>query len=1028
MAAYKAIISDTLFGGNVISFSKSADPKGYAQSVASFTNIFDAGSGLITYFGHSSTTNLDFNLSDPSNYKNVGKYPMFIANGCLAGNIFDYDVDRLNVLSSISEKFVLEPSAGSIGFLATSSFSITNYLNIYTRKFYDAMSRNQYGKGFGLVTQQGISKGQIITGPTDFYGKIHAEQYTFHGDPAVKMNYFGKPDYVIDSTQISVSPAHISVGDSSFNVKVKIYNIGKAADDSVHFSLQRIYPNGQSETVFSRWFPNINSLDSVSLNLPIVPDRDKGIEQITATINDLNTVNELTTANNSGTVSFPVSTTDIRPIYPFNYSIVNTSTVDLFASTENPLALSGKYIMQIDTTALFNSPVLKTMNVTSVGGVLKFNNVPLALDSTVYYWRVGRNVQPVYWNSFSFTHNSKGSSGFDQDHFYQHTQSSFNNVSLDSSSRKFVFDKGLTNVFVQQTIYPTGGDEDNQFSISVNGSFLSESACVGSSIIFNVFDTLTFKPWANTTNPFGAGPVCLPTRLYNFEYSTLSADQRDSAVKFFDSIPNGAYVIAREIYNIGDNDWAPTVWAADTALYGQGNSLYDRLKSQGVPIDSFYFPRTFIFLFRKNDAAHFTPLSALTQGVYDAITLSNNIITTDTLGFVTSPKFGPGLAWDNIVWNGFAPNANNVTSMDVIGIRNNASQKVLYTLNSSQHNLDISSIDANTYPYIQLRLKTQDSITTLPYQLKNWAIQYSPAPEGGVAPNLGISIPDTVIYKDAVNTAYDTLSGYVVFKNVSATKFRPLNLSLVLFDANNNADTFALPQTKLVHPGDTVKIAFSVNATSLKAGKYNLLLLVNPSGKQAEQYLFNNSIYKYILLQRNVTPGFQLGFTAVPENNTVNGEWNVMNEAGVNHYELQHSADAVNFSAIGNIIADAGDAVTKSYHLIHADPVDGKNYYRVKIVKEDGSFTYSAVKEVVFGTEIQVYPNPFVSKINISVNAKTSANYTVRIMNASGQQVMQRAFTGASASFDLSGLSAGSYIAVVDDGTRIRTFKLQKQN
>jgi hypothetical protein len=1029
MANYKTIISDTLFGGNVVSFSKSANPSGYSQEVVNFTNTFNAGSGLITYFGHSSTTNLDFNLADPSNYSNTGRYPMFIANGCLAGNIFDYDVDRLNVLSSISEKFVLEPSVGSIAFLATSSFSITNYLNIFTTKFYDAMSRDKYGKSFGLVTQEGITKGLTITGLTDFYGKIHAEQYTLHGDPAFKMNYFSKPDYVIDSTQMFISPGYVSVGDSSFNVKVKIYNIGEAANDSVHFSLQRKYPNGQSATVFSQWFPTINSLDSVTVTLPIVPDRDKGTEQITATINDLHTVQELDSLNNSGTITFSINNTDIRPIYPFNYSIVNTSAVNLFASTENPLAPSATYTMQIDTTALFNSPVLKTMSVTSTGGVLKFNNLSLPLDSTVYYWRVSNNAQPVYWNTFSFTYTSTGTSGFEQDHLYQNTQSSFTNISLDSTSRQYSFAKGLTNVFVEQTIYPTGGDQDNQFSVSVNGSFITESACVGSSIIFNVFDTLTFSPWANLTDPFGAAPPCLPDRLYNFEYSTLSPDQRDSAVQFFNSIPNGDYVIAREIYNIGDADWAPTVWAADTALYGAGNSLYDVLKAQGVPIDSFYFPRTFIFLFRKNDSTHFTPLSALTEGVYDAITLSDNISTTDTLGNITSPVFGPGLAWDNVVWNGYAPNSNNIVSVNVIGIKNNGAQKVLDTLSSGEQSLDISTINANTYRYLQLRLNTQDSVTALPYQLQNWGIQYSPAPEGGVAPNLGYSIPDTVTYKDAVNTAYDTLSGYVVFKNVSATKFKPISLSLILYDANNNADTFALPKTKAVAAGDTIKISYSVNAEALPAGIYNLLLLINPSDSQPEQYLFNNSIYKYILLQRNVGPAPQLGFTAVPINNTVNGQWNVMNEAAdVSYYQLQHSTDAVNFNMVGNVKAQAGSEATKSYNLIHENPIDGKNYYRVKIVKDDSIYSYSNIKEVDFGTDIQIYPNPFVSKVNISVCTQTPGTYTVRIVNGAGQQVMEKTFSGAFTTLDLSGLSTGSYIAIVDDGTHPKSFKLQKQN
>ena len=110
MKTYKKIISDTLFGANVISYSKTANPSAYPEEIANFVNTFDKGSAIVNYFGHSSSTNLDFNLSDPSSYNNTGKYPLFIVNGCLAGNIFDYDPNRLTLQSTVSEKFVLQPS------------------------------------------------------------------------------------------------------------------------------------------------------------------------------------------------------------------------------------------------------------------------------------------------------------------------------------------------------------------------------------------------------------------------------------------------------------------------------------------------------------------------------------------------------------------------------------------------------------------------------------------------------------------------------------------------------------------------------------------------------------------------------------------------------------------------------------------------------------------------------------------------------------------------------------------------------
>ncbi len=229
-------------------------------------------------------------------------------------------------------------------------------------------------------------------------------------------------------------------------------------------------------------------------------------------------------------------------------------------------------------------------------------------------------------------------------------------------------------------------------------------------------------------------------------------------------------------------------------------------------------------------------------------------------------------------------------------------------------------------------------------------------------------------------------------------------------------------------PGDTLHIAFNINAEYLNAGKYNFLLEVNPPFQQPEQYLFNNLLYKYIYIERTSSAPLSLHLVATPVNNTVNGQWVVMNEDDVSSYQLQHSTDGVNFSPVGDVSATTDKASAKNYNLIHTNPVVGINYYRVKAIKVNGGITYSDVQQVDFGTEIRVYPNPFVSALNISVNAKTQGNYTVRIINTSGLEVMHKAFSGAAASFDLSSLAAGSYIVTVDNGLGVKTFKLQKQH
>ncbi len=1028
-ARYKTIISDTLFGGDVKTYSKSIDPNAYPKKLQSFTEEYNNGSALLEYFGHSSTTGIDFNLDNPAAYTNKGKYPVFIVNGCLAGNIFDYDVNRLNLRSSFSEKFVLEPELGSIGYLSTTSYGVVRYLDIFTEQFYRSITSSEYGKGFGQVTRDAITNALNATEDIDFYKRMHAEQYTFHGDPALKMNSFSLPDYIIDSSLITVTPGYITVADDSFTVKTVIYNLGRATKDSIHFTLLRKFPDGSTSVAYSNKLPVIKSVDSVLIKLPIVGNRDKGQTTLTANIdNDLQEP-ELNEQNNAASININISGADLLPVSPYNYAIVQADTVTLAASTAYSFAPLTQYVMELDTTALFNSPIKIAVQKIASGGLVEFNNIPLLLNNTVYYWRVAEDSVDRHWNNFSFIHKSFATTGFEQAHFYQHTQSTFSGLLPDSALRNFKFAPDVSNIFVTQSIYPTSGTEDAQFSISLNGTYITWSACVGSSIIFNLFDPLTFKPILNTTLPYHSGEICDSMRRYNFEYSTQTSSTRKDAMDFLDyHVQNGFYVVARKVYDQGDADWAPTVWTKDTALYGHNNSLYHRLKDQGTPIDSFTFPRTFIFIFKKNGSTLFKPISILSKGLYDRISLSKNITTYDTAGTITSPLFGPGASWHTVHWYGAAENDNNISSLDIIAVDKNGKDSVFFNADTSQHEIDISTVDAVLFPYTMLRLHTQDSITLKPWQLLDWNVEFDPVAEGAIDASEGINIPDTVSFNHNVNIAYDTLQGSVVFKNISTTAFTPLKINLVLYDAYNVAHPYQVPRTNALPAGDTLQVFFSVNIADLPAGTYNLFLEVNPENEQPEQYHFNNFLYKYIIVEREIIlPVRLLSFTAKPLNKTVSLNWTITEEQNVSRYIIEFSGDGRSFIGIGNVPTTFFNSPVKTYNFIHTNPVSGKNYYRIKMMDQDSKFSYSPIRMVVFGNStVTVFPNPFKDRLNITINAERNLPSTVRLYDVAGKQFLEQKFN-TSTTLNLSKLAAGMYIVQVNDGLQLLSFKVYKQ-
>ncbi len=860
---YAAILKDTLFGGDIHSFNKSTTGEATPITDASLTQLINNGVSIINYFGHSSSTTLNYNLNDPASYSNQSKYPFFIASGCDAGDFFEYDTTRFSVLSSIAEKYVLAPERGAIALLGSTNFGVGDYLDTYNSGFYQTFSTTGYNKNVAVSMASGTSAlvSQTFGSFDSSTRYLHAEQVVLHGDPALKINAFAKPDFAIEEPQIVINPAVVSVANSSFTVKAYFYNIGKATGDSVSISIKHQHPDGTIETVLSNDIRSVRFMDSVSLTLPVVAARDKGQNTIIVTIDYLNQYDELSKSNNTASKTFLIYEDALTPVYPYNYSIVNKTGIRLAASTADPTLPSRQYVMEIDTTALFNSSFKTSKTVTSLGGLVEFDPGISFTDSTVYYWRVAPlpAAGDVYrWNSSSFVFIANSLFGYNQSHLYQHLASTTNGINLDSNSRVWNFINRQSSLQITNSVYQISGTLDGDFEVRVNENIITQSACLGASVIYDLFDPVTLKPFINQTVPsttdaggihggfLGSAQVCGHLgNLYNFEFSYLDTAGRRKMRDFMDWIPSGLIVTARIILNPVNGDYNQNPFAPDykkdQQTYGVGNSWYDRLISSGFThIDSFTYPRIWALIYQKN-----TPLFAATQvlsaGLADRIVVNRDIASPDSLGFITSPVFGPAKAWHSVKWRGKSidNSAGDKATVDVIGVTATGQKQTLYTLSFSQQDFDISSISASQYPSIQLQMRNADSIHYTPYQLQYWRVLYDPVPEGGLSATVSYA------YKDSLSLG-EVMNGKIGFKNVSDVAFSDsIKVNAVLYNKSNVPTTITVnpnPLKKLA-PGDTATLNFTIDSKQF-SGSNTFYLDVNPNGAQPEQTHINNFFYK----------------------------------------------------------------------------------------------------------------------------------------------------------------------------------------
>ena len=153
-----------------------------------------------------------------------------------------------------------------------------------------------------------------------------------------------------------------------------------------------------------------------------------------------------------------------------------------------------------------------------------------------------------------------------------------------------------------------------------------------------------------------------------------------------------------------------------------------------------------------------------------------------------------------------------------------------------------------------------------------------------------------------------------------------------------------------------------------------------------------------------------LSFTATVQNNSQSLlQWSTANEQNTKDFYIQHSADGINWVTIGSLPAAGNSNSTRHYTYVHASPVKGLNYYRIKQTDIDSRYRYSPVRMLSFTRALQPFTiigNPITNNVlTIQVNMATSlAFYT-----ADGKLLWQEQVNAGTRSIDISSYAKGTY-------------------
>lgn len=114
--------------------------------------------------------------------------------------------------------------------------------------------------------------------------------------------------------------------------------------------------------------------------------------------------------------------------------------------------------------------------------------------------------------------------------------------------------------------------------------------------------------------------------------------------------------------------------------------------------------------------------------------------------------------------------------------------------------------------------------------------------------------------------------------------------------------------------------------------------------------------------------------------------WSTATEINNKGYDIQRSADGVNFSSIRFVTGSDNSTTSKNYSFTDLKLLPGTNYYRLKQTDKDGKVTYSKV--LLFKSnkvKWTIYPNPTTSSVSISFNLNAKTNVSAQLLSVDGK-------------------------------------------
>jgi hypothetical protein len=736
---FKAVAEDIYLGGNVETVRKRSNE---STELINISDQINNGVSLVTFFGHAapSTTDIDIGFASVNEmgYRNKGKYPVLLLNGCDAGNAY-------GDAYTFGEDWIVTPERGASNFLAHADIGIDVYLRRYSESF--------YAKAFADSTLIHQSVGKVKTEAekllysrygTSEVNQSHVNQMIMLGDPAARMFPADKADYAIsaDDVQLNgINGAPLNSLSDSLELSVVIRNLGIVNLDSFQISITRQLPDGSILPIETGDLAPIFRQDTLFITIPNSGINSFGDNIFSVELNTDRSIEEITYANNNVSSGFFVPLSGTLNLFPLEFGIVNSREIEIYAQVPGAVTKERNLVVQLDTASDFSSAIRREVRITT-GNLARwkvdlFQQFPV-VDSLTYYWRT-RFLEPGEgedreWNTSSFSYINDGPEGWTQRRLAQFEKNQLTNLAVDLPADRWEFQETALNLDVYTFGSETEGLSVENTQIMLNGvSYILDTFnrfCPDGSLGLMAFQQKTLEPYLpiplvtiDVLDPRSCGRV--PQVIQSIRNNNIVGEGQTMLLDFVDGVEEGDYVILFSVGNVSFSNWPDEAYLKLKEL-GANEATLRNLET-GDP---------YILFGRKGmdpgEAMEMVPdRNEETPRNSQVLRFETDINGYFPNGRILSPQVGPASDWIAFFNHVRQENLLNAefSQFDIVGVTKDGGEVPLVSgIQESQ--LDITGFDPQEYPYLRLRYSLDDMEASSPTQLSRWQVNYTGVAEG----------------------------------------------------------------------------------------------------------------------------------------------------------------------------------------------------------------------------------------------------------------------------------------------------------